>query len=81
MRRTRSAWQIGRSAIIRMPCPAIVVAARARSIPIVGELFKQVLDKASRRELIVLITPRVVRHSSQLENITRQLRGAMRIRE
>ena len=53
----------------------------ARSIPIVGELFKQVLDKASRRELIVLITPRVVRHSSQLENITRQLRGAMRIRE
>ena len=52
----------------------------ARSIPIVGELFKQDKDVASRQELIVLITPRVIRNSSQLENITRQMRGMMQIR-
>jgi general secretion pathway protein D len=52
----------------------------ARSIPIVGELFKQNEDIASRQELIVLITPRVIRNSSQLENITRQMRGMMHIR-
>jgi general secretion pathway protein D len=52
----------------------------ARNIPIVGELFKQHEDIASRQELIVLITPRVIRNSSQLENITRQMRGVMNIR-
>jgi general secretion pathway protein D len=52
----------------------------ARSIPIVGELFKQNEDIASRQELIVLITPRVIRNSSQIENITRQMRGMMHIR-
>jgi general secretion pathway protein D len=52
----------------------------ARNIPIVGELFKQNKDVASREELIVLITPRVIRNSSQLENITRQMRGLMNIR-
>jgi general secretion pathway protein D len=52
----------------------------ARSLPIVGDLFKQRLDKATRQELIVLITPRVIRHSTQLENITRQMRGMMHVR-
>lgn len=52
-----------------------------RKVPVLGELFKQSEDHAIRRELIVLITPRVIRASNQIENITRQLRGAMRIRE
>ncbi len=52
-----------------------------RKVPVLGELFKQSEDHAVRRELIVLITPRVIRASNQIENITRQLRGAMRIRE
>jgi general secretion pathway protein D len=46
-----------------------------RSIPIVGDFFKQTTDKGTRVELIIMITPRVVRRSSQLENITRMLRG------
>jgi general secretion pathway protein D len=49
-------------------------------VPIVGELFKQTDDVASRQELIVLITPRVVRNSSQMENITRQMRALVHIR-
>lgn len=52
----------------------------ARNIPYVGELFQQHEDHATRQELIVLITPRVIRHSMQLENITRQLRGQLHIR-
>jgi general secretion pathway protein D len=52
----------------------------ARSIPYVGELFKQTSDTVTRQELIVMITPRVIRHSSQIEYITRQLRGQLHIR-
>ncbi len=43
-------------------------------IPIFGELFKQTQDNLNRTELLVMITPRVIRKASQLENITRQLR-------
>ena len=43
-------------------------------IPLFGELFKQTQDDIERTELLVMITPRVIRKSSQLENITRQLR-------
>jgi general secretion pathway protein D len=52
----------------------------ARTIPVLGDLFKQRLDKATRQELIVLITPRVIRRSAELENITRQMRGMIHIR-
>jgi general secretion pathway protein D len=52
----------------------------ARNIPIVGDLFKQRSDTGLREELIILITPRVVRHSVQLENITRQMRALVHIR-
>ena len=52
----------------------------ARSIPVIGDLFKQRVDKATRSELIVLITPRVIRRSIELENITRQMRGMTHIR-
>ncbi len=44
-------------------------------IPVVGGLFKQTRNDLVRTELLVMITPRVVRKPSQLENITRQLRG------
>ncbi len=52
----------------------------ARNIPLVGDLFKQRTDVGDRQELIILITPRVIRHSIQLENITRQMRTLVHIR-
>lgn len=45
-----------------------------RSWPLIGDLFKSQLNKMQRVELLVMITPRVVRHSTQIEEITRQLR-------
>ena len=49
---------------------------RASKLPVVGGLFRQNRNSASRTELLVLITPRVVRSSSEIENITRLLQGA-----
>ena len=46
-------------------------------IPVVGELFKTTTDNITRTELLVMITPRVVRKPSQLDNITRQLREGL----
>ncbi|WP_341367272.1 secretin N-terminal domain-containing protein [Yoonia sp. BS5-3] len=46
-------------------------------IPVVGELFKQTTNDVARTELLVMITPRVVRKPSQLDNITRQLREGL----
>lgn len=46
-------------------------------IPVLGSLFKQNKNKARRTELLVLITPRVVRSSSDVESITRLLQGAL----
>jgi general secretion pathway protein D len=51
-----------------------------RTVPVLGDLFKQTTDKAARIELILMITPRVIRRSSQIENITRLLRGQIKIR-
>jgi general secretion pathway protein D len=45
-----------------------------RKVPVLGNLFKQNTDKVRRFELLVMITPRVVRRSSEIENITRMLR-------
>jgi general secretion pathway protein D len=50
------------------------------TVPFLGDFFKQTTDKGTRVELIVMITPRVIRHSTQLENITRMLRGQMSFR-
>ncbi len=44
-------------------------------LPVVGDLFGQKVDTSTRVELIVMITPRVIRHSSEIENITRLLRA------
>jgi general secretion pathway protein D len=45
-----------------------------RKVPVFGNLFKQNTDHVRRFELLVMITPRVVRRSSEIENITRMLR-------
>lgn len=45
-------------------------------VPVIGGLFRQNKGSAKRTELLVLITPRVVRSSSEIENITRMLQNA-----
>ena len=46
-------------------------------IPILGEAFKQTEDIQHRSELLVLITPRVVRNTNQVADLTDQLRYLM----
>lgn len=43
-------------------------------IPVVGNLFKQKADTQTRSELLIMITPRVVRNTNQLADLTRQLK-------
>lgn len=45
-------------------------------VPVIGGLFRQNKGSAKRTELLVLITPRVVRSSSEIENITRLLQNS-----
>ena len=47
----------------------------ASQLPVVGALFRQNSTDQIRTELLVLITPRVVRASSEIEAITRMLQG------
>ena len=51
-----------------------------RSVPLIGDLFKTQQNQASRVELLVMITPRVVRQSTELEKITRLLRDQLHVR-
>ena len=51
----------------------------AQNLPLIGGLFKTKNDTSTRTELLVMITPRVVRRSSQLENITRLLRDQIHV--
>jgi general secretion pathway protein D len=44
-------------------------------VPVFGKLFKQTTNMNDRTELLVMITPRVVRSSLQLDGITRLLRS------
>lgn len=46
-------------------------------IPIIGEAFKQTEDVQKRSELLVLITPRVVRNTNQVSELTDELRYLM----
>lgn len=48
-------------------------------VPVLGNFFKQTSDKTDRTELVVMITPRVVRRSSQLDNITRLIKARLSI--
>jgi len=43
-------------------------------IPLLGNLFKTTTNKAARTELIVLLTPRVVRNSQDARDLTNELR-------
>lgn len=45
-----------------------------RRIPVLGEAFKQRSDIQRRSELLVLITPRVIRNNTQLTQLTNQLK-------
>lgn len=45
-----------------------------RRIPVLGNAFNRKKDTQTRSELLVMITPRVARTDTQMDNITRQLR-------
>jgi len=47
-------------------------------IPILGNLFKTTADIKRRTELLVLLTPRVVRNSGDARTITEDLRKRLR---
>lgn len=51
-----------------------------KRIPILGYLFQQSTSQAIRTELLMMITPRVVRHHREIEKITNRLRGHMTVR-
>jgi len=44
-----------------------------RTVPVVGDLFKQKTDKVRRVELILMLTPRVTRNPTQIEDLVRLL--------
>ena len=48
-----------------------------RRIPVIGEAFNRTEDTQSRSELLVMITPRVVRTDTQMADVTRKLRMAI----
>ena len=50
-------------------------------IPILGNLFKTTTDIKRRTELLVLLTPRVVRNSGDARNVTEELRRRLRALE
>jgi general secretion pathway protein D len=43
-------------------------------IPILGNLFKTTADRSTRTELLVLLTPRVVRNQTEAREVTDELR-------
>ena len=45
-----------------------------RKVPVLGKLFSQKADVQTRSELLIMITPRVVRTAHQLDTLTNQLR-------
>ena len=47
-------------------------------IPVLGNLFRSVNNESQRTELIVFITPRVIRNSEDARNISEELRSRMR---
>jgi general secretion pathway protein D len=49
-------------------------------LPVVGDLFSQRTDKTTRVELVIMITPRVVRSNTEIDTVTRVIRSQSRIR-
>lgn len=47
----------------------------AGDIPVLGNLFKRKGDRFEKTELLILITPRVVRNGSEARSVTAELRG------
>ncbi|MFP3942284.1 MAG: type II secretion system secretin GspD [Alphaproteobacteria bacterium] len=47
-------------------------------VPVLGNLFKSKTDTRDRTELLVLITPRVVRNQGEARAVTEELRGRLR---
>ena len=45
-----------------------------RRVPLLGNLFKRDVNKNGRTELLVLITPRVVRDPGEMRSVTNDLR-------
>jgi general secretion pathway protein D len=50
-------------------------------IPILGNLFKTTSDVQRRTELLVLLTPRVIRDSNDARTTTNELRSRLRALE
>ncbi|MFT0891561.1 secretin N-terminal domain-containing protein [Pseudochelatococcus sp. G4_1912] len=48
--------------------------------PILGDLFTSKTDRVRRVELLIMLTPRVIRNTSQLEDITKLLRSKLHVR-
>lgn len=51
-----------------------------KTVPVVGDLFKQKVDNVRRVELILLLTPRVTRNASQIEDLARLLQEQVHTR-
>lgn len=51
----------------------------AGQIPLIGNLFKSKNDKIARTELLVAITPRIVKDSTQLKGITEEFRAKINL--
>jgi general secretion pathway protein D len=49
-----------------------------REIPVLGKLFSTTTEGATRTELIVLITPRVVSNQQEARQVTEELRRRIR---
>ncbi len=49
-------------------------------VPVVGDLFKQTTDSVTKTELMILLTPRVLRTSGEISQITHKLRREMTLR-
>jgi general secretion pathway protein D len=52
-----------------------------RTIPVLGDFFKSDDDRTRRVELVVMITPRVSRQISQIEEVTRLIRSQLHTRD
>ena len=48
-------------------------------IPLVGNLFKNKTDQIARTELLVAITPRIVKDSTQMKGITEEFRAKINL--
>lgn len=49
----------------------------AGDVPILGNLFRRKGDKVGKTELLVLITPQVIRNGSEARSVTAELRGRL----